>query len=81
MKLIFIAKRRTLLKAVPALMLMLFLSSIAVSAFHNHHDCGNTDNCVICTFQISSYTPSIETAAGQLSLGRTGSSRFSFTSG
>ena len=64
MKLMLIKKRRVLFKAVPALMLLLLLASISVSAFHNHHDCGNSDNCAICTFQLSNYAPSIQTAAG-----------------
>jgi hypothetical protein len=63
MKQMPIKKRCLLLKVVPALMCMLLLTGIFVSAFHNHHDCGNTDNCAICSFQISSYTPSIESAA------------------
>ncbi|HVN47937.1 MAG TPA: hypothetical protein VMU30_03850 [Bacteroidota bacterium] len=39
---------------VPALMLVLMLGSIGISAFHNHHDCANPDNCAICTFQVTS---------------------------
>ena len=56
--------RRELRIVVPALMLVLLLTSIAISAFHNHHDRENPDACAICTFQVSSCTLSLDTALG-----------------
>jgi hypothetical protein len=53
---------------VPALMLVLLLASIGVSAFHNHQDCANPDNCAICTFQVSSCTLSLDAASGSNSV-------------
>jgi hypothetical protein len=49
---------------VPALMLVLLLTSITVSAFHNHRDCENSNNCAICTFQISTSALALDTAPG-----------------
>jgi len=49
---------------IPALMLALLLTSITVSAFHNHRDCENPDNCAICTFHVSSSTLALDTAPG-----------------
>lgn len=64
MKHISTQHRNTLRIAVPALVLLLLLASIAISAFHNHHDCGNPDTCAICTFQASSYTLSLHATPG-----------------
>jgi hypothetical protein len=49
-------KCRALRTVFPMLILVVLLSGIAISAFHSSHDCGNPDNCAICTFQASSYT-------------------------
>jgi len=56
--------RRILCVIVPALMLVLLLGSITVSAFHNHHDCENPDNCAICNFQVSNSIVSFDTTLG-----------------
>jgi hypothetical protein len=50
--------------AVPALMLVLLLSSITISAFHNHRDCDSSNNCAICTFQVSTSALALDTAPG-----------------
>lgn len=49
---------------IPALMLVLLLTSITVSAFHNHRDCENPDNCAICTFHVLSSALALDTASG-----------------
>jgi hypothetical protein len=54
--------RSILCVVIPALMLVLLLTSISVSAFHNHRDCENPDNCAICTFQVSSSVLSFDKA-------------------
>jgi hypothetical protein len=64
MKPLSIQYSRNLRVVVPALMLVLLLGSITVSAFHNHHDRENPDNCAICTFQVSSSVLSLDTAPG-----------------
>ena len=61
--------RRILRVVVPALMLVLLLGSITVSAFHNHHDCANPDNCAICTFHVTSFVLSLDTAPGSVPYG------------
>jgi hypothetical protein len=56
--------RLKLFVSVPALMLVLLLTSITVSAFHSHRDCENSNNCTICTFQISTSAVALDTAPG-----------------
>ena len=56
--------RRILNAIVPVLMLVLFFGSITISAFHNHHDCANQDNCAICNFQVSNSILSFDTTLG-----------------
>ena len=60
---------RGLQVVIPVLMLVLLLSSITISAFHNHRDCENSENCTICTFQVSSSVLSLETAPGSVPCG------------
>jgi hypothetical protein len=55
---------RDLRVVIPVMMLVLFLSSITISAFHNHRDCENSENCAICTFQVSSSVLSLESVQG-----------------
>jgi hypothetical protein len=58
-------KYRTIVRnIVPALMLVLLVASIGVSAFHHHQDCANPDTCAICMFQVSSCTLSLDAASG-----------------
>ena len=57
-------RRFSLRVAVPALMLVLLLASITVSAFHNHRDCDNSNNCAICTFQVSTSAVALDPAPG-----------------
>ena len=38
---------------IPFLMLVLLLSSIALTSFHNHHCDSTTDNCTICSYRVS----------------------------
>jgi hypothetical protein len=64
MKQLSIPYSRIIQNIVPLLMLALLLSGIAVSAFHNHHDCGNPDNCAICTFQASACALSFDVSPG-----------------
>jgi hypothetical protein len=68
MKPMWIQYRRMLRTVVPALMLVLLLASIGISAFHNHHDCANPDTCAICTFQVTSCTLSLDAVSGSNSL-------------
>jgi hypothetical protein len=56
--------RAKLRVAVPAMMLVLLLSSITISAFHNHRDCDSSNNCAICTFQVSTSAIALDTAIG-----------------
>ena len=56
--------RNILRIVIPVLMLVLLLTSITVSAFHNHHGCENQDNCAICTFHVSSSALALDTAPG-----------------
>ncbi|MGD1045537.1 MAG: hypothetical protein ABR936_09455 [Bacteroidota bacterium] len=56
--------RRRLRGVMLALMLVLLLTSITVSAFHNHRDCENPNNCAICTFHVSSSALALDTAQG-----------------
>jgi len=49
---------------VHTLMLLLILTSISISAFHNHHDCENPDNCAICNFQVTNSIVSFDTTLG-----------------
>jgi hypothetical protein len=56
--------RAKLRVAVPAMMLVLLLSSITISAFHNHRDCDSSNNCAICTFQVSTSAVPLDTAPG-----------------
>ena len=53
---------RSLRVVIPALMLVMFLTSLTVSAFHKHN-CDKPDVCAICTFQTSNYTLFDDTAA------------------
>lgn len=62
-KLLSLHYRSILRIVVPALMLVLLLTSMSVSTFHNHRDCENPDNCAICTFHVSSSVLSLITAA------------------
>ena len=55
---------RGLRVVIPVLMLVLILSSITISAFHFHRDCENSENCAICTFQVTSSVLSLESAQG-----------------
>jgi len=48
----------------PVVMLVLLLTSITVSAFHSHRDCDNSNNCAICTFQISTSAVALDTTPG-----------------
>lgn len=69
MKHLWIKYSRRLCVIVPVLMLLLILTSITVSAFHNHHDCENPENCVICSFQVSTPVVSLETSPGLVPYG------------
>ena len=46
---------------IPALLLVMFLTSLTVSAFHKHQ-CEKPDSCAICTFQSSNYALFDDTA-------------------
>jgi hypothetical protein len=35
----------------PAMMLAVFITGIAISDFHSHRDCRDSENCAMCTFQ------------------------------
>jgi hypothetical protein len=54
--------RGTLRTAIPAVMLAMFLASIAVPTLHSFHDCGNANTCAVCTFQLSTFTLSTDPA-------------------
>lgn len=55
----------------PFLLLSLFLSSIILTSFHEHHCDGTSDDCAICRFQTSSFTmPATPVSAGALFSGR-----------
>ena len=41
---------------VPALMLVLLLASMTISAHHDHHGCENPNACAICMYQLSNCT-------------------------
>jgi hypothetical protein len=48
----FISEQRERLW-IPSLILIIFLSSITLTSFHNHHTEKSTDNCSVCNFQIT----------------------------
>ena len=56
--------RRNLRHAVPALMLMLLVSSIVITAYHNTRECGDPHSCAVCTFHATSYTLSSDAEPG-----------------
>jgi hypothetical protein len=55
---------RKLRVAIPTMMLVLLLTSITISAFHNHRDCENSNTCVICTFHVSTSAVALDTSPG-----------------
>jgi hypothetical protein len=63
MKNIGLKYRQLVSTMVPVIMLALLITSISISAFHNHTDCANPDTCAICTFQVTSCTITLHTTA------------------
>ena len=50
-------------QCLPLLLLVLLLSSMIITSFHNHHCTENSDNCIACSLQHSFSTMTIESAA------------------
>ena len=46
----------------PYLMLLLMLSSIILTSFHNHNCTDSSDNCTVCSFRVSFSAVTIEPA-------------------